>query len=51
MLLAYTSNNILIFLVDRNFVKGVLKVIDYIVLNAEYWCPDGTRDCMEMKKD
>ena len=24
-------------------VKGGLKVIDCIVLSAEYWCPNGTR--------
>ena len=38
--LATTSSNILI--ADHNSVKRRLKVIDCIVLNAEYWCPYGT---------
>ena len=30
-----------ILVVDHNFVKGDFKVIDCIVLSADYWCPNG----------
>ena len=33
-----TSTNMLI--VDHNFVEKGLKVIDCIILSAEYWCPN-----------
>ena len=38
-----------ILIADHISVKGGLKVIDCIVLSAEYWCPDGTVDSHSTK--